>query len=98
MKYFLLPLLLAPTLALAQPLSTGALEQMAHGSEESRGIAYGYVVGVLESRDSRLICVPARVTEEDLAQTVTRDLDRASPELSAAQWLLAQLLRHYPCK
>jgi hypothetical protein len=98
MKTLLISLSLACASALAQPpLSVGALIAMTQASEESRGIAYGYLVGVLDSADVRASCPPAGLSQEKLLALLSADLEEAPAGLPAASFILRDLSLRWPC-
>jgi hypothetical protein len=98
MKALLLSLSLACAPALSQPpLSVGALVAMTRASEESRGIAYGYLVGVLDSADARASCPPAELPQEKLLALLSTDLEEAPVGLPAASFILQDLSLRWPC-
>ena len=98
MKPFIVAISLACSSALAQPpLSAGAVVAMTHASEESRGIAYGYFVGVLEAADSPVSCPPTSIPRERLIQQLSEDLEQAPPGIPAVDFLIKDLSLRWPC-
>jgi len=98
MKRLLLPLLLAPVLAVAQQVSAGALAQLTKGGDTARGTAYGFVVGVLEASPFSLGCVPPDTDVFALVEKLTRGIEQAPKGISAAGWIQAQARLLFPCK